>query len=76
MLEFVATIAVARLTMPKSMVRLSAGRETMSDEAQALAFFAGANSIFAGPKLLTTPNPTTDRDAALLGKLGMRPMEL
>ena len=56
-IEFVRTIAVARITMPKSMVRLSAGRETMSDETQALCFLAGANSIFCGPKLLTTPNP-------------------
>ncbi len=56
-IEFVRTIAVARLTMPESMVRLSAGREDMSDEAQALCLFAGANSIFYGPKLLTTPNP-------------------
>ena len=56
-LDFVRTIAVARIAMPKSMVRLSAGREEMSDEAQALAFLAGANSIFYGPRLLTTPNP-------------------
>ena len=56
-LDFVRTIAVARITMPKSMVRLSAGREDMSDETQALCFLAGANSIFYGPKLLTTPNP-------------------
>ena len=75
-LEFVTTIAVARLTMPKSMVRLSAGREDMSDEAQALAFFAGANSIFYGPRLLTTPNPEADRDRALLSRLGMRPMPI
>ena len=74
-LEFVRTIAVARITMPKSMVRLSAGREDMSDETQALCFLAGANSIFYGPKLLTTPNPGRDRDMALLDKLGMRPME-
>lgn len=73
-IEFVRTIAVARLTMPASMVRLSAGRETMSDEAQALAFFAGANSIFCGPKLLTTANPARDRDAALFDRLGMRAM--
>ena len=75
-LEFVRTIAVARLTMPKSMVRLSAGREDMSDEAQALCFFAGANSIFYGPKLLTTPNPNEHHDRALLDKLGMRPMAI
>ena len=58
-IEFVRTIAVARITMPRSMVRLSAGRETMSEETQALCFLAGANSIFCGPKLLTTPNPRT-----------------
>ena len=65
------TIAVARITMPKSVVRLSAGREDMSEETQALCFLAGANSIFYGPKLLTTPNPGRDRDMALLDKLGM-----
>jgi biotin synthase len=59
--------------MPKSMVRLSAGREDMSEETQALCFLAGANSIFYGPKLLTTPNPSTDRDMQLLAKLGMIP---
>ena len=74
-LEFVRTIAVARITMPKSVVRLSAGREDMSEETQALCFLAGANSIFYGPKLLTTPNPERDRDMRLLDKLGMRPME-
>jgi biotin synthase len=74
-LEFVRTIAVARITMPKSVVRLSAGREDMSEETQALCFLAGANSIFYGPKLLTTPNPSRDRDMALLDKLGLRPME-
>jgi len=73
-LEFVRTIAVARITMPKSVVRLSAGREDMSDETQALCFLAGANSIFYGPKLLTTPNPERDRDMRLLDKLGMVPM--
>ncbi len=73
-LDFVRTIAVARITMPKSMVRLSAGREDMSDETQALAFLAGANSIFYGPRLLTTPNPTETRDRALLSRLGMVPM--
>jgi biotin synthase len=62
---------VARITMPKSVVRLSAGREGMSDEAQALCFLAGANSIFVGPKLLTTPNPARDRDDNLLARLGM-----
>ena len=70
-LEFVRMIAVARIAMPASVVRLSAGREDMSDETQALCFIAGANSIFCGPKLLTTPNPGPDRDAALLDKLGL-----
>jgi biotin synthase len=74
-LDFVRTIAVARITMPASVVRLSAGREEMSEETQALCFLAGANSIFYGPKLLTTPNPARDRDMALLDKLGMRLME-
>jgi biotin synthase len=73
-LEFVRTIAVARLVCPKSVVRLSAGRETMSDEMQALCFLAGANSIFVGDQLLTTANPGVDRDTALLAALGMRPM--
>ena len=73
-LDFVRTIAVARITMPGSVVRLSAGREDMSEETQALCFLAGANSIFYGPKLLTTPNPARDRDMRLLNKLGMRPM--
>jgi biotin synthase len=74
-LDFVRTIAVARITMPKSMVRLSAGREDMSDETQALCLLAGANSIFYGPKLLTTPNPDQDHDMHLLGRLGMGPMQ-
>ncbi|HXZ23038.1 MAG TPA: biotin synthase BioB [Pseudolabrys sp.] len=74
-LDFVRTIAVARITMPASVVRLSAGREDMSDETQALCFLAGANSIFYGPKLLTTPNPGPDRDMALLDRLGLRAME-
>jgi biotin synthase len=73
-LDFVRTIAVARITMPASMVRLSAGREDMSDETQALCFLAGANSIFYGPKLLTTPNPTADSDRRLMHRLGLRPM--
>lgn len=73
--DFVRTIAVARICMPASVVRLSAGREDMSEETQALCFIAGANSIFYGPKLLTTPNPGRDRDMALLDKLGLRPME-
>ena len=74
-IEFVRTIAVARITMPRSVVRLSAGREDMSEETQALCFLAGANSIFYGPKLLTTPNPGRDRDRELMGRLGMQPME-
>jgi biotin synthase len=75
-IEFVRTVAVARITMPASVVRLSAGREEMTEEMQALCFLAGANSIFCGPKLLTTPNPDRDRDRALMEKLGMVPMEL
>ena len=74
-LEFVRTIAVARTTMPRSVVRLSAGREDMSEETQVLCFLAGANSIFYGPKLLTTPNPKRDRDQDLMHRLGMSPME-
>ena len=74
-IDFVRTIAVARITMPKSMVRLSAGREDMTDEAQALCFVAGANSIFYGPKLLTTPNRAHDKDMRLLDRMGMVPME-
>jgi biotin synthase len=73
--EFVRTIAVARVTMPRSVVRLSAGREDMSEETQALCFLAGANSIFYGPKLLTTPNPERDRDRVLMDKLGLSPMQ-
>jgi biotin synthase len=75
-LDFVRTIAVARIMMPRSMVRLSAGREEMSDELQALCFLAGANSIFAGPKLLTTPNPARDHDSDLFRRLGIAPMPL
>jgi len=74
-LEFVRTVAVARITMPRSVVRLSAGREDMSEETQALCFLAGANSIFYGPKLLTTPNPGRDRDMELMERLGMTSME-
>ncbi len=74
-IEFVRTVAVARITMPLSMVRLSAGRESMTEEAQALCFMAGANSIFTGDKLLTAANAGDDKDAALLAKLGMRPMQ-
>ena len=73
-LELVRTIATARIAMPASMVRLSAGRLGLSQEAQALCFLAGANSIFMGDRLLTTPNPEADADRALLDKLGMRLM--
>jgi biotin synthase len=73
-LDFVRTVAVARIAMPKSRVRLSAGREDMSDETQALCFLAGANSIFFGPKLLTTPNPNADKDRVLMDQLGLVPM--
>ena len=73
-LEFVRTIAVARLVCPKSMVRLSAGREQMSRELQALCFLAGANSIFVGARLLTTSNPEIDADTRLFADLGLRPM--
>ncbi|HEY2227122.1 MAG TPA: biotin synthase BioB [Xanthobacteraceae bacterium] len=73
-IEFVRTIAAARIAMPKSVVRLSAGREAMSPETQALCFLAGANSIFYGPKLLTTPNPAPDRDLHLLDRLGLVPL--
>nr|WP_087574749.1 biotin synthase BioB [Sphingomonas sp. CDS-1] len=72
--EFVRTVAVARIVMPRSMVRLSAGRESMSEACQALCFMAGANSIFTGDKLLTAANAGDDKDAALLGKLGLTPM--
>lgn len=75
-IDFVRTIAVARIMMPRSMVRLSAGREGMSDELQAMCFFAGANSIFVGEKLLTAANPGHDADAALFSKLGLKPMEI
>jgi len=74
-IEFVRTIAVARIAMPLSMVRLSAGRESMSDATQALCFMAGANSIFTGDKLLTAANAGDDKDAALMAKLGLKPME-
>ncbi len=75
-ITFVRIIAAARITMPHSMVRLSAGRESMSDEAQALCFLAGANSIFYGPKLLTTPNAVESQDMRLLDRLGMTPMPI
>jgi biotin synthase len=70
-LEFVRTIAVARITMPESRVRLSAGRQQLGEAVQALCFLAGANSIFYGDKLLTTGNPDVQADQALLAKLGM-----
>jgi len=72
-LDFVRVIALARILMPASYVRLSAGRTDMSDEMQALCFFAGANSIFYGERLLTTPNPDADRDLALFRRLGLKP---
>ncbi|HVU35992.1 MAG TPA: biotin synthase BioB [Opitutaceae bacterium] len=72
--EFVRIIATARIVMPRAMVRLSAGRTAMTDELQALCFLAGANSIFLGDKLLTTPNPERSADMQLLGRLGMKPL--
>ena len=74
--EFVRTIACARITMPTAMVRLSAGREEMPEAIQALCFYAGANSIFYGDKLLTTGNPAAERDRALMEKLGMHAMDV
>ncbi len=71
-LEFIRSVAIARIMMPKSYVRLSAGREKMSDEMQAMCFFAGANSIFYGEKLLTTPNPDTNHDIQLFERLGIK----
>jgi biotin synthase len=73
-IDFVRTIAAARIAMPKSVVRLSAGREDMSEATQALCFLAGANSVFYGPRLLTTPNPAPDRDRGLMSRLGLVPM--
>ena len=75
-IDFVRTIAVARIMMPESFVRLSAGRTEMSDETQALCFFAGANSIFVGETLLTADNPGEDADGRLFAKLGLQPLEL
>ena len=69
--ELVRTIAAARILMPRAVVRLSAGRSELTEEAQALCFLAGANSIFVGEELLTTPNPAPESDAALLEKLGL-----
>ncbi|MDR2123225.1 MAG: biotin synthase BioB [Flavobacteriaceae bacterium] len=74
-LEFIRSVAVARIIMPESYIRLSAGREEMSDEMQAWAFFAGANSIFYGEKLLTTPNSSPEKDWILMEKLGIQPEE-
>lgn len=71
--DFIRTIAVARILMPKSHVRLSAGREQMNEQTQAMAFLAGANSIFYGEKLLTTPNPEANKDMQLFNKLGIKP---
>lgn len=71
--DFVRTVAVARILMPASHVRLSAGRESMNEQTQALAFMAGANSIFYGEKLLTTPNPAENSDSRLFARLGIRP---
>jgi biotin synthase len=73
-IEFVRTVAAARITMPRSMVRLSAGRESMSEATQALCFLAGANSIFTGDKLLTAPNAGDGADGALFAKLGLVPL--
>ncbi|WP_246252177.1 biotin synthase BioB [Allomesorhizobium camelthorni] len=75
-IEFVRVIALARIMMPKSYVRLSAGRTAMTDEMQALCFFAGANSIFVGDTLLTADNPGEDKDTLLFRRLGIEPMEL
>ncbi len=74
-IEFIKTIAVAKILMPRSFIRLSAGREMMSDEMQALCFLAGANSIFVGDVLLTTPNPSADKDSVLLSRLGIKAMD-
>jgi biotin synthase len=73
-LDLVRTIAVARMLMPRAMVRLSAGRSELSREAQVLCFLAGANSIFYGDKLLTTANPETDEDLRLIRDLGLKPL--
>ena len=71
--DFIRTLAVARILMPQSHVRLSAGREAMNEEMHALAYFAGANSIFYGEKLLTTPNPEANKDMQLFARLGIKP---
>ena len=75
-IEFIRTIATARILMPESFVRLSAGRTEMSEETQALCFFAGANSIFVGDTLLTADNPDEDEDTVLFEKLGIQPMSI
>jgi biotin synthase len=75
-IEFVRTVAVARITMPLSMVRLSAGRESMSEMTQAMCFMAGANSIFTGDTLLTAPNAGDDKDGAMFARLGIKPMAI
>jgi biotin synthase len=75
-IDFVRTVATARIMMPESVVRLSAGRTAMTDEMQALCFFAGANSIFVGDTLLTAGNPENDKDMDLFRRLGLQPMEL
>jgi len=75
-LEFVRTVAVARIMLPRAFVRLSAGRETMSDELQSLCFLAGANSIFYGDKLLTTANASAEHDRDLFRRLGIRPSQV
>jgi biotin synthase len=72
-IEFVRTVAVARITMPRARVRLSAGRQQMDDALQALCFLAGANSIFLGDKLLTAGNPLAERDRELFARLGLKP---
>jgi biotin synthase len=74
--EFVRTVALARILMPTSFIRLSAGRQTLSDELQALCFLAGANSIFYGEKLLTAANPAPEADQHLFHRLGLRAMDL
>ncbi|HEU5338322.1 MAG TPA: biotin synthase, partial [Sulfuricaulis sp.] len=75
-IEFVRTVAVARIAMPTSFVRLSAGRSSMPDHLQALCFLAGANSVFYGDKLLTTPNPESNTDKKLFAKLGLHPLPM
>ena len=75
-IEMARMIACARIVLPRSLVRLSAGRSEMSDETQALCLLAGANSIFSGERLLTTPNPGEDADARLFSKLGLEPLSL